>query len=56
MVMNRFENLHGGVDMVGHTPPGRKFEEIEEWGRWDWLECLSNKMSEGVRGPKVDDE
>ena len=50
------ENLHGGVDMVGHTPPRRKLKKFEKWGHWDRLECLSDKMLQGVGGPKVDDE
>jgi hypothetical protein len=47
--MNRLENLYGDVDMVGHTPPGRKFEKIWKVGSLGLVGMLSD-MSENLSG------
>jgi hypothetical protein len=41
--------------MVGHTPPGRKFEKSWELVLLGLVGMLSDEMSESVGGPKVDD-
>jgi hypothetical protein len=55
VMMNRLENLYGDVDMVGHTPPGRKFEKSWELVLLGLVGTLSDEMLESVGGPKVDD-
>ena len=40
----------------GILPLVENLKKFEKWGRWDWLECLLDEMSEGVGGPKVDNE
>ena len=53
MMSKQLEILYGGVERVGHSPPGRKFGENRRLGRWDWSEGMLKKcqsMSERV-GP-----
>ena len=53
MMSKQLEILYGGVERVGHSPPGRKLGENRRLGHWDWSEGMLKKcqsMSERV-GP-----